>query len=452
MLKHAVILASGKGSRLWPYTRIRSKALLKVANKEIIKYQVEHLIQLNFEDITIIVDQNVNQVSRLFQDIPNVTILEDKYKNGSSNALLNIENKNELLILFGDCHIQYEDLERLVKDNQTHSVLLSKIDDNVHDWIACSIDDEYIGLFGGHHRGNQLTHRCVAIKSNELLNNQCKVNPGYFDNLKVGVGSPNEYFIEVSVNDLIRKNINFKGIECKYETIDCDKPWHYLRANAVEATYKNEKLVQNEIDETSSIDSSTVLNGFIKVGKNSSISRNVCFMGNSIIGNNVVMDNNVVIGKNCVIGDNTTIKNGVKLADNCVIGCDCKLDQTFEMIGGVLMDHVYCVHYGEYYGCIGSNSDLGAGTTCGTLRFDDGETAHIVNGRREVPKHYSNVTYLGDYTRTGICAMLMPGVKVGVNSIVGSGVILNEDVEDNTLIQAEQKLIKKTWSNSKYGW
>ena len=46
----------------------------------------------------------------------------------------------------------------------------------------------------------------------------------------------------------------------------------------------------------------------------------------------------------------------------------------------------------------------------------------------------------------------MPGVKVGVYSVVGAGVVLTRDVPDNTLIYAEQKLTEKPWGPEKYGW
>ncbi len=452
MIKHAIIIGSGNGSKLWPFTNNRNKLMLKVANKEIVQYQVEHLLKLNIEKITIIANYYESQIARLFQNVSQVEVISDKLGKGSANALIQACVEDEFVALFGDCHIQFDDIRKLVEDSSKHSVLLSKLEDSPHDYITCAIEDESIGLFGGYHRGNLMTHRCVGFKSNRKLIEACKLNPGFFDNLKVGVGSPNEYFVEVSINDLIRQEERFKAIVCMSETIDCDKPWHYLLANALEANYTNERLTFNKIDDSAKIDASSCMQGFIQVGKNTVIGRNVMFLGNCIIGENTVIENNVTIGKNCVIGNNTTIKNGVKLADQCVIGNECKLDQTFELIGGVLMDHVYCVHFGEYYGCIGSNSDLGAGTTCGTLRFDDSESTHVIKGRREVPSHFSNAIYMGDYSRTGICAMLMPGVKIGVNSVVGSGVLLSQDLEDNSILQVEQTLSKKTWNYTKYGW
>ena len=46
----------------------------------------------------------------------------------------------------------------------------------------------------------------------------------------------------------------------------------------------------------------------------------------------------------------------------------------------------------------------------------------------------------------------MPGTKIGSYSVVGPGVILNEDVPSKTMIMAKQELVKKTWGPEKYGW
>jgi len=77
---------------------------------------------------------------------------------------------------------------------------------------------------------------------------------------------------------------------------------------------------------------------------------------------------------------------------------------------------------------------------------------HKVKNRKEFPKAYANCVYIGDYCRTGVNAILMPGKKVGVYSIVGPGVILNEDLPDRTIISVSQTLVKKEWGPEKYGW
>ena len=121
-------------------------------------------------------------------------------------------------------------------------------------------------------------------------------------------------------------------------------------------------------------------------------------------------------------------------------------------MAGVLFDKVYLYHYCEMSGVFGSATDIGAATVCGTLRFDDADTAIQVEGRYEVPPNGANATYMGDYCRTGVNAIIMPGRRIGSYSVVGPGVILYDDVPSKTMIMAKQELITKPWGPERYGW
>ena len=121
-------------------------------------------------------------------------------------------------------------------------------------------------------------------------------------------------------------------------------------------------------------------------------------------------------------------------------------------MSGVLFDKVYLYHYCEMSGIFGTATDIGAATVCGTLRFDDGDTAHKINGRYETPTYGANATYMGEYCRTGVNAIIMPGRKIGSYSVVGAGVVLNEDVPSKTMISVKQELVKKPWGPERYGW
>ena len=85
----------------------------------------------------------------------------------------------------------------------------------------------------------------------------------------------------------------------------------------------------------------------------------------------------------CDVGGNTAIGN------RCIIGHGAEMS-------GVMMDKVYLYHYCEMSGVFGCATDIGAATVCGTLRFDDKDTAHNIKGRYEVPPYGANATYMGD--------------------------------------------------------
>jgi len=59
---------------------------------------------------------------------------------------------------------------------------------------------------------------------------------------------------------------------------------------------------------------------------------------------------------------------------------------------------------------------------------------------------FSGGAILGDNVKTGINALLMPGVKVGANSWVGANLIVKKDIPANTvaLLKQDQELLKRS--------
>jgi len=457
MIQEVLILAAGKGTKFWPYQSTRNKTMIPISNTPLLMHSVKALLQAQIDHVVIVSSTHSDAIRHAFRKVKEVEVLHVENSKGSADAFIQGLDKlhhpeKPFLVLQGDCLVQPDDLQAFLKQGLVDSVLVSPLREPSMHWIACSLKNGAISAFGGHHRGTLMTHQMVAFITDARFKAVCEANPGKFTNLKVGVGSPEESYIEVSLMDLIADGKLLRAYETKEPVFDIDKPWHALDANAWLNMKRCGALTQNDLSEGAFIDPSARLDGFVKLGKNSRIGKNVWIRGNVIIGDDTTLDQGVVIGENVVIGDGCSILNHAKLGDNTSLGNRCMLDQGFEVLTGLIMDHVYLVHYGEYYGMIGENTDLGAGTTCGTLRFDDGLTVQNVKGHREMPAHFANASYLGDNSRTGVCAVLMPGVKVGTSSVVGSGVILYDDIADNTLVYLKQDLVKTSWGPNKYGW
>jgi acetyltransferase-like isoleucine patch superfamily enzyme len=96
--------------------------------------------------------------------------------------------------------------------------------------------------------------------------------------------------------------------------------------------------------------------------------------------------------------------------------------------------------------------DVGAATVCGTLRFDDGDTAHRVAGRWEVPDIGANAAYLGDHVRTGVNVTILPGRHVGPYSALGPGLVVAEDVPERTQVTVRQQTEMRPCGPERYGW
>lgn len=442
-----IILAGGKGEKIWPYNEIRNKCMIPISNKPIIQHLVEG-IQLHTNDKIHIVGTNyMDEINHLFKTNHQVNILTVKETNGNVETLLESNVHEDVIVLFGDCLIDESDIKKLLEAKKD-TILMYQVQDDPHNHILGNIKDGKIESFIAYPRGYKEGFSMVGGYFSEEILKELPYNRGRFKNTKVGVGSPNEKVLEESLNDYIQKQ-PLKAIICEKMVFDIDKPWHILCANA----YMNQQLCgSDEIHEEAFVDESLRLNGHLKIGRGSKIGKNVYIKGNVIIGEDTIIDNGVVIEGDCIIGDRCTIQNHCKIGAMSTIGNDCIIEHTAELLGGILMDKNYLYHHMEFYGICGERCDLGAGSICGTLRFDDGDTIHVINGRKEIPLAYSNATFLGDYTRAGVGAIFLPGATVGVNCVIGAGTIINQKVKSNTLIYAKQELIEKEWSYKKYGW
>ena len=445
-----MILAGGKGEKMWPYNEIRNKCMMPVSNQPTIQYLVNHLKEICDHEIFILGHHFMDEMKHLFRNEKGVHVIQIPETNGNAETLLHHVSDKDFIVLYGDCIISKNDLKALL-ESSVDTILLGKARDHCHHHIIANMNEHHITSFIGHPRGYEEGYFMVGAHFDDKIYRYLANNRGRFKNTKVGIGSPNEKFIEESLNDFV-EDYDLKYIQCKDIVANLDKPWQVLEANAYMNRLRTSALTQNTLAEGASIDPSACIEGFVSLGRNSRIGRNVHIKGNVIIGDDTIIDQGAVIEKGCVNGNNCKVLNHCKLGSYTTIGHDCIIEQTAEIIGGMIMDKNYLYHHGEFFGLCGERCDLGAGSICGTLRFDDGETVQTINTRKEIPAAFSNATYLGDYTRAGVGVIFLPGVMVGAHCVVGAGTILNKNVKSNTLIYPKQELIEKEWSYKKYGW
>lgn len=158
-------------------------------------------------------------------------------------------------------------------------------------------------------------------------------------------------------------------------------------------------------------------------GKYVVIKSNVVIEGPVYIEDNVKIYENTkivgpcYIGKNTIIGNNTIIRESHIGAD-CVIGFNC--DVTRSYIGN------NCWLHSNYVGdsVLEGNISMGGGAKLANLRLDDGEIAGT--GRNKLG------AMIGKGVRIGVNASIMPGVSIGQNSFVGSGVVLEKDLPEDS--------------------
>ncbi len=459
MIKTAVILAAGKGEKAWPYGETRAKAVFPVINTPIISLQVRYLRELGVERFIVVVGYLGQQVkSAVLREGVDAEFVQQREMDGPVSGLLDaaeLLDEDPVLVLHGDVVATPESYKALLdswKPSMDACLLVHRMGrEDPSEWFCASIDGERLVSLAFHSRGTYSHRLCgISILSQKALD-YARSHPGMTTKLDVGAMPTLERDLAQTFQDMIDAGEEVGAVETKGPFVDVDKPWHLLEANGRMADYLASTLAGNEIDPEADISDKADISGFVRIGPGSRIGKNVQIHGNIIVGSNTSITNGAMIGPNVVVGDRTRIRDYCQVGSHSVIGNECVVGHCAEF-GGVLMNKVYLYHYCELSGIIGTATDIGAATVCGTLRFDDGRTTHVVKGRKEVPLIGANETYIGEYCRTGVNAIIMPGVKVGPYSILGPGTIIYKDVPSRTLVLAKQEHVTKPWGPEKYGW
>ncbi|MDR1464365.1 MAG: NDP-sugar synthase [Oscillospiraceae bacterium] len=459
-LNVAVILDAGNGSKLWPYAEVRSKGMVNISGKPMLWHTAEALRSVGVQHVIIVSARFAQEVRNYFRQDADITVISEGAPKGTAFSLLAAQHAvmaalgedTSFLTLYSDTVLSASDILALqnASDGVATVASIAPLPGRSNDRIVCNVENGNIAEIWGHPREEGSHFFCGFVFGKEIFS-KLTMNSGRFTNTEVGMMSPMEGYLEMTLADMLADGEKIVAAVAQESIVDVDKPWQILEANAVLNRRRCGALTENVLAEDAEIHPSAVLNGFVSLGRGSRIGRNVIIEGNVIIGEGSVVENGAILRGNVVIGDDAKVLNYCLVGDYSTVGNHCYVGHGAEL-SGILFDTSYLYHYMEFYGIVGEHTDLGAATVCGTLRFDDGVTRQRTKGRGEEAHLFSDAIFLGDYCRTGVNAILMPGVKVGIYSVVGAGVTLMHDLEDRTLLYAEQTQVKKAWGPEKYGW
>ena len=455
-MREIIILAAGKGTKMFPYDEVGSKVLRKAAGDSILGHMLASLREFTQAPIHVVtLRQYYGSVARCCAAYNATAVYGMDQSAGSAESLLegfSHVGGEDALVLYGDTWIDPADLHLLWGQEGPSALVYPLGRERAADWICASLSEGYISAIGAHHRGDRMTHRLAAYVLPASFAQQLRMTPEYFPNMKVGEGAPREPYVEAALSC----GLADMPVACMEGTgayFDVDKPWHLLQLNEYLVHRRCGQLTEHVLEEGSSISPLASVNGFVHLGRNSYLGERVRVDGNLIVGDNTIIDNGAIFTGDAVVGSGTRIANYCQIYDGCSIGDGCILEHASELIGGMLQDRVYLYHFCEFFGMIGCCTDIGAGTLCGTLRFDDNETVQRTKGRIEpVCGGFGDAIYLGDYCRTGVGDLLMPGSRIGSYSVVGAGVLAQGTLPHRTCVLQEQRQITKPWGEEKYGW
>lgn len=447
-----IILCGGAGKRMWPYNRYWQKCCLPVGNVPVLLRLVGQLRQNGVGPITLVVGHNSAQVRHLARHEDGLAIVEADER-ALGGCLAALAEDGQACLCYGDVWLDDKDVAAFLNGAGAENRVLVKelAGDAPQDHICAQVDGGRVRGFWGHPRGSYANARVVGLfvlQPPVLRGASCA--PDTFLQVPVGGMPPLGFFLEQCLQTALEDGHPMAAFYLQGPCARLVHPWDILAANTLYCRHVVGGLAQSRIDDTARIAESARLEGHLVLGAGSVIGENVLVRGNCVIGAGTAIENGAVIGANCVIGSHTAVRDYCKIGDNTVIGSHNKVGFSAE-VAGVTLDGACMVHGCEVYGVVGRSTDIAAGCTMAILRFDDGPTA-VKAPVKPCRGPYTNGVFLGDHCRTGVGNLFAPGVRVGANSALGPGLLVDRDIPENKLVLVKQQTVEADWGPERYGW
>jgi bifunctional N-acetylglucosamine-1-phosphate-uridyltransferase/glucosamine-1-phosphate-acetyltransferase GlmU-like protein len=231
-----------------------------------------------------------------------------------------------------------------------------------------------------------------------------------FDEIEKTESDTDDVF-EKAVSVLMKNHV-FMMHPYKGEDATLKYPWHVLDMMDQLFPYIRSHTGKNAV-----IHPSVIIKGEVYIDDDVKILEHTKIVGPAYIGKGSIIGNNNIIrsshiGAGCVTGFNTDITRSY-------IGDSCWFHMNY--IGDSVLE---------------SEVTLGAGAILTNLRLDDGEIYSVVKGMRKNTGRSKLGSIIGKRVRIGSNVTLMPGVKIGKDTHIASGLVVDRDIPDGSFVKS----------------
>ena len=449
----ALLLAAGKGDRFFPFSTYRAKPMFPVCNRPLLAWLVDRVLSANIREIGIVVGTQDGSIRSYFGDGTRIgckiTYIEQPEPRGTADAVVcarEFIGKDPVVIIHGDLYIE----ETILPD------LITAFDQNIGIGATITVDhvDEQSRVDSESGRltdcvwkprgGRGVAAAGIYVFPSEIITDLANV-PNH-PKVQFGIAPPSGNEISSVIPILAREGRALQEVRLKAPVLDLDYPWQPDTFGDTIVQTLGRQLTESSISQRARIDPDARIEGPVFVDDDAVIGRDAHIKGPVWIGKRTHVTEGSHIGSHTIIGDDCHIGPYAKVSG--FVGDDCHITYLGEF-NGTMLEGGRATHQIQLSGVFGQGAEIGAGTQCGTLRFDDGPIEVDILGQRRVATGFSGVLF-GDYSRTGVGAMMMPGRIVGPCSMVGAGVVLMKNLAPHQAILLKQETETIDWSPEIY--
>lgn len=418
----AVILAGGKSNRFWPLT---SKNLIPFSRGNLLEHHLSILSKLGIKDFIIVCSPEIAAFLRVnsdkFSDIRIERVMQNGENHGIGNAVLlgfpiyskHFEGRPVYIV---NCNDVYEDA--------------------IHEKIFKRFNpDSVSGVVGGF---KVKTHKPLGYFKVEkdmvkgIVEKPTEEDrPSDFANMSLHLYKSYDLIANSIVSekkdtdsndDLYERALNMLCQTHKMAFVEYDGQWQVLKYPWETISVMNFflKRIENNISDKVTIDKTAKITGPVIIEEGVKVLEFVRIVGPA------------VIKKNSIIGTGSMIRESI-IGEGVIAGYHTEITRSY--IGN------NCWFHTNYIGdsVLGNGVTMGSGSVLANLRLDQKSVHSYVSGKKVDSFVNKFGSIIGNNTSIGVNASVMPGVKIGKNSVVGPMTVLKKDLEDNSKIIVEQK-------------
>jgi glucose-1-phosphate thymidylyltransferase len=391
----AVILSAGEGDRLQPLTQYRPKPMLPAGNRPILEHVFDALIDAGIDDIHLVVGYGRDKVQSHFGPSYRGRTIEyhvQEKQLGSGHALLQARSAidSDFLVINGDEVISSHQIETIVDGHEPGDGVTFGV-----------IESDEAAMYGAVRlSGNRVTEFVEKPQSDgyRLQNVGCYVfTPSIFDEIEATPTEQGELALTDPIARLVRKGDSVRGVRVEGLRCEVTYPWDLIELGSLLLHDRQVSEPERDpgvfVSETAEIHPDATLRAPVAIGKDA------------------VVDAGAIVGPNVALGPNVSVEAATTVVRS-VVDADARIDTGSTLIDGI----------------------VGAGAVVEPTVSVPGGVGNVRIGQT-VHETQRLGCVLADRARLGGGATVVPGVLIGPEATVDSGVVVSENVPERAEVR-----------------
>lgn len=386
----AVVLAGGEGTRLRPLTKYQPKPMLPVANRPVLEYVFDALLDAGLTNAVVVVGYGDDRVRERFGNSYRgleLTYVPQKVQLGSGHALLQAREHvgSKLLVVNGDNIVDAAVVEKTVEQFEASDAAAS---------VAVASSDtpeEYGAVFTENGTITTIIEHPSDAAGYRINAGVYMFTDAIFDALDRTETRDGELYITDALADLPGKVL---AAEVPGVWFDPSYPWDILSVTETLLSAHTE-LVADEFTDTVLVDDSA------------HVHETATIEGPAVVGPDCELGAGSVISAGTCLGQNTRVETN-SVIERSTIGPDARIGAN-----AVLRD---CL--------VGTGATVGDGVVA-----PSGQVDVLVNDRMHRNKRLGSI--IADRANVGANATLEPGVRIGPSATIGVGITARGEIAED---------------------